>query len=120
MSETTVQEFDTTSCLPPEDNRPTDRPGINDLIEGIRAHGQLVPGLVCPHPEMASTFQILDGVGRWYACDRLGLPFRALRLPAPVSPAERIKLRLQHNVIRRKALLPTEWVENRCEGLETP
>ena len=60
-----------------------------------------MPGLVCPHPEFSAKYQILDGVGRWYACDRLGIPFRAMLLPAAVPEAERIKLRLQHNVIRR-------------------
>ena len=44
---------------------------------------------------------ILDGVGRWYGCGRLGIMFRAMLLPAAVPEAERIKLRLQHNVIRR-------------------
>ena len=85
----------------PDDNRPADRPGSQQLIEGVRANGQLVPGLVCPHQEVSSKHLILDGVGRWYACDRLGIPFKAMLLPAAVPEAERIKLRLQHNVIRR-------------------
>jgi ParB/RepB/Spo0J family partition protein len=101
MPETPVLEFDTASCLPPEDNRPGDRPGIQCLVEGIRANTQLVPGLICPHPDLPGKYQILDGVGRWFACGRLGIPFRAMLLPAPVPEAERIKLRLQHNVIRR-------------------
>ena len=101
MTEMSVLEFDTASCLPPEDNRPADRPGINSLIEGIRANGQLVPGLVCPHPELPGKYEILDGVGRWSACGKLGILFRAMLLPAPVPEAERIMLRLQHNVIRR-------------------
>jgi ParB/RepB/Spo0J family partition protein len=100
MSETLVREFDTGTCLPPEDNRPAERPGIQSLIAGIRAHGQLVPGLICPH-DLPGNYQILDGVGRWFACDRLGIPFKAMLLPAPVTEAERIKLRLQHNVFRR-------------------
>lgn len=101
MTEMSVLEFDTASCLPPEDNRPADRPGIHSLIEAIRINTQCVPGLICPHPELPSKYQILDGVGRWFACDRLGIPFRAMLLPAPVPEAERIMLRLQHNVIRR-------------------
>jgi ParB/RepB/Spo0J family partition protein len=101
MSETPILEFETTSCLPPEDNRPAARPGINELIEGIRANTQLVPGLVCPHPEFSAKYEILDGVGRWFACERLGIKFRAILLATPVPEAERIKLRLQHNVIRR-------------------
>ena len=98
MSETPVREFDTDSCLPPEDNRPAERPG---LAEAIFAHTQLVPGLLCPHPELPGKYQILDGVGRWFACRKLGIPFKAMLLPAPVPEAERIKLRLQHNTFRR-------------------
>jgi ParB/RepB/Spo0J family partition protein len=101
MSDTAVREFEITTCLPPDDNRPAERPGINHLIEGIRANGQLVPGLLCPHPESSGKYLILDGVGRWFACGRLAMPFRAMLLPTAVSEAERIKLRLQHNVIRR-------------------
>ncbi len=103
MSETErpVLAFDTASCLPPDDNRPGERPGINSLIEGIRANSQLVPGLICPHPDIPDKYLILDGVGRWFACGRLGILFRAMLLAAAVGEAERIKLRLQHNLIRR-------------------
>jgi ParB family transcriptional regulator, chromosome partitioning protein len=102
MQETPVLEFATASCLPPDDNRPPERPG---LVEAIRANTQLVPGLVCPHPELPGRYEILDGVGRWFACDRLGITFRAMLLPAAVPEAQRIKLRLQHNVIRRNMTL---------------
>jgi ParB/RepB/Spo0J family partition protein len=98
MTDTPIHEFETSLCLPSEDNRPAARP---DLIEGIRVNRQLVPGLVCPHLEFADKYLILDGVGRWYACDRLGIPFRAILLPAPVPATEQILLRFQHNVIRR-------------------
>jgi ParB/RepB/Spo0J family partition protein len=101
LRETPVLEFEPSSCRAPEDNRPADRPGSQNLIDGIRANGQLVPGLVCPHPDFPDEYLILDGVGRWYACDRLGLMFRAMLLPAPVPATEQILLRFQHNVIRR-------------------
>ena len=101
MKETPVLEFETDDCLPPEDHSPATRPGIQTLIEAIRAHTQLVPGLLCPHPEFPGKNLILDGVGRWYSCGKLGIPFRAILLASAVSEAERITLKLQHNLIRR-------------------
>jgi ParB/RepB/Spo0J family partition protein len=101
MSEVSIVQLKTQDCRPADDNRPADRPGIKNLIEAIRCNSQLVPGLVCPHPDTANAYLILDGVGRWYACGQLGIAFRAMVLPSVVSEAERIKLRLQHNVIRR-------------------
>lgn len=101
MSETSILQLKTQDCRPADDNRPAERPGIKSLVDGIRANGQLVPGLVCPHPDATNAYLILDGVGRWYACSQLGIAFRAMLLPGVVPEAERIKLRLQHNAIRR-------------------
>jgi ParB/RepB/Spo0J family partition protein len=97
-----LREFDPADCLPADDNRPAaDRPGIDHLAQSIRDNGQLVPGLVCPHPEHAGKKLILDGVGRWHCCGLLARKYRALLLPGPVSEPERIKLRLLTNAIRR-------------------
>jgi ParB family chromosome partitioning protein len=111
LPEFPIHDHDTALCLPPEDNRPGDRPGIHQLINSIRDHGQLVPGLVCPHSDWPDKYLILDGVGRWFACDRLGLPFRAGRLAAAVPEVGRIRLRLQHNVIRRN-MTPDEIADD--------
>jgi ParB/RepB/Spo0J family partition protein len=101
MSEASIVQLKTQDCRPADDNRPAERPGIKNLVEAIRNHGQLVPGLVCPHPDATNAYLILDGIGRWYACGQIGIAFRAMLLPGVVSEAERIKLRLLHNVIRR-------------------
>ena len=50
MSETPVLEFDTASCVPPDDNRPAERPGINTLVEGIRANTPACAGAGMPAP----------------------------------------------------------------------
>lgn len=101
VTETPILEFDPDDCLPTDDNRPAERSSLGRLVEGIRLHGQLVPGLVCPHPEIAEKYLILDGVGRREACLRLGLRFRAMRLAGIVPEKEQIKLRLQHNALRQ-------------------
>jgi ParB/RepB/Spo0J family partition protein len=108
MPEMQILDFDPAQCLAPDDNRPAERP---NLAEGIRANGQLVPGLLCPHPDVADRYLILDGVGRWFACGRLGIMFRAMLLPEAVPEAERIRLRLQHNVIRRN-MTPDEIADD--------
>jgi ParB/RepB/Spo0J family partition protein len=100
MKESDVVELDPAMCLSADDNRPARRPTIGQLMEGIRIHGQQVPGLVCPHPSVPGKYLVLDGVGRAYACGQLGKLFRAIMLKAPVSELERIELRSQHNAIR--------------------
>jgi ParB/RepB/Spo0J family partition protein len=112
MPETPVLEFDPADCIPSDDNRPADdRPGIKKIVESILIMTQLVPGLVCPHPELAGKYLILDGVGRWYACQKLGLMFKAMLMATAISEPERIKLRLQHNVIRRN-MTPDEIADD--------
>jgi ParB/RepB/Spo0J family partition protein len=110
-TETPILEFDPSECLPTEDNRPAERAGSNQRRESIQRYGQLVPGSVCPHPTMPGKYLILDGVGRWDDCQKLGITFRAMLHDKAVEEPERIKLRLQYNVIRRN-MTPDEIADD--------
>lgn len=96
------QHFDVNLIVTPDDN-PVHSPAmLADLLESIREHGQLVPGWVCPSPDLPPEMRLcVEGNGRLAVCRQLGLPFRAFDLGRPVPEEERIKLTFQHNRIRR-------------------
>lgn len=106
-----IIEFDCGMCVPPDGNRPAQRPGRQKLLDGIARYGQSVPALLCPHPDMLERFLILDGVGRWDCCRELGIKLKGVLVPEAVPEAEQIKLRFQHNVIRRN-LTPDEIADD--------
>lgn len=98
---TSVLEFETDRVLAAEDDRPADRPGSDWLLESISTHGQIVPGMVCPHPDRPGYYLVLDGVGRLDCCRRLDKTFLAILLPCPLDVPQRIQRRMQCNAIRR-------------------
>lgn len=102
QTEMPVLEIDCDDCRPPADNRPDLRPGITSLVDAISIKGQLIPALVCPHPELPGKYLILDGAGRWFACSQLGIKLRAVLLPSAVPEEEQIKLLLHTNAFRRR------------------
>jgi ParB family transcriptional regulator, chromosome partitioning protein len=55
-----------------------DDAGFDNLVESIRDHGQQVPILVRPHPELSGKFQVAYGHRRLRAAERLKIPVRAL------------------------------------------
>jgi ParB/RepB/Spo0J family partition protein len=75
---------------------------LADLIESMREHGQLVPGWVCPSPELEDgRLLVIEGNRRLAAARILGLPFWAFNLDRHVAEEERIRLTFQHNHSRR-------------------
>jgi ParB family chromosome partitioning protein len=50
----------------------------SDLIESIRDHGQQVPILLRPHPQVSGRFQVVYGHRRVQACLSLAKPVRAV------------------------------------------
>jgi ParB family chromosome partitioning protein len=53
-------------------------PDFNALVESIAEHGQQVPILVRPNPQVSGRFQIAYGRRRLKAAEKLGLPVRAI------------------------------------------
>lgn len=51
---------------------------FEELVAGIREHGQLVPVLVRPAPDQPGKFQIAYGHRRWRACSRLKIKVKAV------------------------------------------
>ena len=75
---------------------------LADLLESMREHQQLVPGWVCPSPDLPDQKRLcLEGNRRLTVARLLGLPFWAFDLGRVVPEAERIKLTFQHNHSRR-------------------
>ncbi|MHB0952796.1 MAG: plasmid partitioning protein RepB [Allorhizobium sp.] len=53
-------------------------PDFDALVESIAEHGQQVPILVRPNPQVSGRFQIAYGRRRFKAAEKLGLPVRAI------------------------------------------
>ena len=95
--------FETERIVTPEDNPVYSPPMLADLLESMREHGQLVPGWVCPSPELpGDQLLCLEGNRRLAVARVLGLPFWAFDIGRFVAEAERIKLTFSHNFIRRR------------------
>ncbi len=94
--------FDTNLVETPDDN-PVDSPAmLADLLESVREHGQLMPGWVCPSPDLPpDKWLCIEGNRRLAVARQLGLSFWAFDLGRPVPEVERIKLTFQHNHSRR-------------------
>ena len=94
--------FDPDLIVTPDDNPVYTPAMLADLLESMREHGQLVPGWVCPSPDLPPNKRLCIEANRRLAVVRqLGLSFWAFDLGRPVPEEERIKLTFQHNHSRR-------------------
>ena len=94
--------FGTDQIVTPADNPAYSPPQLADLMESMREYRQLMPGWVCPSPELAENQRLcLEGNRRLAVARQLGLPFWAFDLGRFVPEDERIKLTFQHNHSRR-------------------
>ena len=94
--------FDVDLIVSPDDN-PAPKPAmLENLLASIGEHGQLVPGWVCPSPDLPEQKRLcIEGNHRLAVCRTLGLRFWAFDLGRFVEEAERIRLTFQHNHSRR-------------------
>lgn len=94
--------FDAGLIVTPDENLTYTRAMLGDLLPSIETHGQLVPGFVCPAPELAKDMRIcIEGNRRLAAVRILGKPFWAFDLGRFAPEEERIVLSFQHNQSRR-------------------
>ena len=94
--------FDTGRIVTRDDNPDYTPPMLADLLESFRQRSQLVPGFVCPSPELPDDQRLcLEGNRRLAVARILGLPFWAFDIGRFVPEAERIELTFQHNHSRR-------------------
>jgi ParB/RepB/Spo0J family partition protein len=94
--------FNTDLIVTPEDNPVYTPAMLADLLESVREHGQLVPGWVCPSPDLPPNKRLcIEGNRRLAVARQLGLSLWAFDLGRPVPEEERIKLTFQHNHSRR-------------------
>lgn len=94
--------FDTNLIVTPEDNPVYTPVMLADLLDSVREHGQLVPGWVCPSPDLPPNKRLcIEGNRRLAVARQLGLSLWAFDLGRPVPEVERIKLTFQHNHSRR-------------------
>jgi hypothetical protein len=102
LAELALRYYDTELIVTPEDN-PLYAPAmLADLELSMQKYGQLVPGWVCPSPELPETQRIcLEGNRRLVVARQLGLPFWAFDLGRVVPEAERIELMFHHHQSRR-------------------
>lgn len=73
-----VMELAVDKVIPTGDN-PRRKPKVTDadireLAASMKAHGQLQPVLVRPHPSKAGCFDLRAGERRWTACKAAGIP----------------------------------------------
>ena len=101
MSENVIRDFDPADCITPDDNRPVNDSDLAELLPSIRTDGQLVPGIVCPHPTLPKKFLVAAGNLRKRCCEILGIPFRAELIDRSLKRAEFIRIRVKENVLRK-------------------
>ena len=84
--------FDADLVVTPDDNPVYTPAMLADLLESVREHGQLVPGWVCPSPDLPPNKRLcVEGNRRVAVARQLGLPFWAFDLGRPVLEQERIR-----------------------------
>jgi hypothetical protein len=94
--------FDTELIVTPEGNPAYTPAMLADLVPSVQKHGQLVPGWVCPSPELTENQRLcLEGNRRLAVARLLGLKFWAFDLERFVPEAERIELMFHHHQSRR-------------------
>jgi hypothetical protein len=88
----------------PPDNPPHSPGMLDDLEASIRELGQLVPGWVCPAPDLPTPRHRLcfEGCGRAEVCRRIGRPFWTFDLGRYADAPERIKRMFHHHGTRRR------------------
>ncbi len=95
--------FDTERIVTPADNPAYTPAMLADLVDSVRQHGQLVPGWVCPSPDLPEDQRLcLEGNRRLSVARLLGIPFWAFDLGRFVPEEERIRLLFAHNGMRRQ------------------
>ena len=100
-----VLDLSTDDVLTPAGNRIVTLETVADLLASIQAEGQLVPGLVCPHPELPGKWLCVGGNRRHFCCRALGIRFKAVGIEGPVTEERQVKLRLTENCLRRNMSL---------------
>jgi hypothetical protein len=95
--------YDTELIVTPDDNPDYTPAMLDDLAPSMQELGQLVPGWLCPSPDLPSEDHrlCLEGNRRLAVARMLGRPFWAFDAGRFVPEAERIKLTFQHNHSRR-------------------
>jgi hypothetical protein len=95
--------FGPDQIVTPADNPSYSAESLNDLIESIREHGQLVPGWVGQSPELPEgKLLCIEGNRRLAVARILGLRFWAFNLGRDVPEEERIRLMFHHHSTRRR------------------
>lgn len=79
VAEEAVQEFAVTQVLVSELNtrQPTAK-DVQELVETIRAAGQITPCLARPHPKKKGCYELAAGARRRTACEVLGIPVKVI------------------------------------------
>jgi hypothetical protein len=94
--------FDTGRIVTRDDNPDYTPPMLADLLESFRQRSQLVPGFVCPSPELPDDQRIcIEGNRRLAVARILKIPFWAFDIGRFVPEAERLELTFQFNHARR-------------------
>ena len=111
-------DFDPELIVSPDDNPAPTPAMLANLLASIREHGQLVPGFVCPSPELPSHKRLcLEGNHRLAVARLLGKPFLAFDLEREVPEEERIRLTFLHNHSRR-VMTQAEMAEKAARYME--
>lgn len=95
--------FPSSRVVPHEGNRVIEHDDDMDrMIESIRQHGQLIPGITGPHPQFKDYRVCYDGNRRCFACRYLGRDFLTLDLDYQPTEEEKLVIEittsLQHKV----------------------
>ncbi len=111
-------KFDPDLIVTPDGNPLYTPAMLDDLLESIRLREQLVPGYVCPSPDLPENKRLcLEGNRRLQVCRLLGRTFWAFDLGRFAPEQERIELTFQHNLSRR-VMTPEEIADRAARWME--
>src|SRR5262249_19674144 len=103
QAELVPKYFDPDLIVTPNDNLALNPAILAELEPNIREHGQVLPGFVCPSPDLPDgQLLCIEGNHRLAVVRLLGLMFWAINLGRFVPEEERIRLIFSHNLIRRR------------------
>jgi ParB/RepB/Spo0J family partition protein len=102
-AELQLVDLDPARVHTPPGNRKVTPDSVADLLPSVEKDGQLVFGIVYPHPDLPGEFYCADGNRRLMCCRILGRPFKAVELPSAPSKEELLRIRVTANFHRKNA-----------------
>ena len=96
-----VVDLDAAKVHTPAGSKKVTPADVETLLPSMEKDGQLIPGVVYPHPTMTGHWLCADGNHRLLVCRLLGIPFKAIALKEAPTEEKIIHIRVTTHFQRR-------------------